>query len=403
MFQFAILITASQDVAACCRAAAANTVLLTCGSVAECIKLLKIHAVQLILFDVAALNGGQLDAFDVLLNDANSAHFIVLSRAESIFFALKAVQAESVDIIPFPCSASYLRSRIEAAAVKHFAKNIKHTDASEKQLPQEPFVSSGNENVLMLWSMAKNFARTDSSILLLGESGTGKTHMAQCIHEFSDRRKNAFLSVNCAAIPDSLAESELFGTNHGAFTGAVSRPGYFEQCSGGTLFLDEIGELSCAVQAKLLRIIENGTFLRVGSGVEQKCDVRLLFATNSDLPDLVRRSRFRVDLYYRISDFILRIPPLRERKEDIPLFIDFFLPRSKKITGEAVRKLLAHSWPGNLRELKSCIMRAAVLSKGEYIDEDAVVFTNAIEQPLLADDERNICRRCYRRDISGNI
>lgn len=220
-----------------------------------------------------------------------------------------------------------------------------------------------------------NIGRTDNSILLLGESGTGKTHMAKLIHRLSHRKEKPFCALNMAAIPEQLAEAELFGTSQGAFTGAVARQGFFAAAEGGTLFMDEIGELSPSVQSKLLHVLEEGFFTKVGSVKEQKCDIRFLFATNSNLTKMVENRQFRNDLFYRISAFPVLIPPLRDRKEDIPILAEYFLrPHEKVLSESGIQKLYSHHWPGNIRELKNCLLRATFESKNTFIEERHISF-----------------------------
>jgi Nif-specific regulatory protein len=225
-------------------------------------------------------------------------------------------------------------------------------------------------------------AQTDSSVLLLGESGVGKELFAEQIHLHSRRRKCAFVRVNCAALPETLIESELFGHVKGAFTDAVrDRRGRFELADGGTLFLDEIGDLPLNVQVKLLRVLQQKSFERVGSSQTIKTDVRIIAATNKDIDRLVEESRFRADLYYRLNVLPIYIPPLRSRNEDIVAMADFFLQRyiqqtKKRImgfSGDAKEKLLFYSWPGNVRELENAVERAAVLTpEGETIKGNAL-------------------------------
>ena len=219
-------------------------------------------------------------------------------------------------------------------------------------------------------------APTDSSVLVRGETGTGKELVAQAIHRLSPRRGHLMVKVNCAALPSGLVESELFGREKGAYTGAMTRQiGRFEVADGSTLFLDEIGELSLEVQAKLLRVLETGEFERLGSPRTIKVDVRLIAATNRDLVEEVRKGRFREDLYYRLNVFPIRVPPLRERAEDIPLLVWTFLEEfsarmGKKITQvprQTMEALQRHPWPGNVRELRNVIEHGAILTTGDTL------------------------------------
>jgi Nif-specific regulatory protein len=230
-------------------------------------------------------------------------------------------------------------------------------------------------------------ARTDSSVLLLGESGVGKELFAEQIHLRSARREQPFVRVNCAALTESLLESELFGHVKGAFTDAISdRKGRFEVANRGTLFLDEIGDLPLSTQAKLLRVLQQRSFEKLGSSEAIAVDVRLIAATNKDIERFVQEGRFRSDLYYRLNVLPIYIPPLRQRKEDIPLLADFFLSRFKRETkktlkgfsDEATETLLSYYWPGNVRELENAVERAVVITpEGEYIKSSALIARSA--------------------------
>jgi transcriptional regulator with GAF, ATPase, and Fis domain len=214
-------------------------------------------------------------------------------------------------------------------------------------------------------------APTDSTVLILGESGTGKELVASSIHRNSRRNQNPFIKLNCVAIPPDLLESELFGHEKGAFTGATARkPGKFELAHGGTIFLDEIGDMPLGLQAKILRVIQEKEFDRVGGTRTVQVDVRLICATNKNLPQMVAEGTFREDLYYRINVFALQLPALRERKEDIPLLVDDFLSRTTpevSISSPALQMMIGYAWPGNVRELQNTVERAAVLSQGQEI------------------------------------
>jgi Nif-specific regulatory protein len=217
---------------------------------------------------------------------------------------------------------------------------------------------------------------TNATVLLLGESGVGKERIAHAIHYASPRAEQAFIKLNCAAIPESLIESALFGHEKGAFTGAVSqRRGYFEQADCGTIFLDEIGEMPLSVQSKFLRVLQEREFERIGGSETIKINIRIIAATNSDLTQCIREGKFREDLFYRLSVFPLIVPPLRERKTDIMLLADHFAEKfsalhNKKIhhiSSSAVNLMTSYAWPGNVRELENCIERAVILSTGGSI------------------------------------
>ncbi|WP_029896666.1 sigma-54-dependent Fis family transcriptional regulator [Desulfohalovibrio reitneri] len=224
--------------------------------------------------------------------------------------------------------------------------------------------------------MIEKVSPTRATVLLLGESGTGKTLTARIIHELSERNGQPFIKVNCAALPENLLESELFGHEKGAFTGATSaKAGRFEEADQGTIFLDEIGELGQGVQAKLLRVLQEKEFERLGSTKTRKADVRIIAATNKDLMDEVSRGTFREDLFYRLNVFPLRVPPLRERSEDIPPLLNHFLGRMEKeynrrlvFSPAALDSLMRYHWPGNVREMENLVERLAIMVESEQID-----------------------------------
>jgi formate hydrogenlyase transcriptional activator len=219
----------------------------------------------------------------------------------------------------------------------------------------------------------RTVAAADCSVLIRGETGTGKELIARAIHDASPRRQRRFVAINCAAIPATLLESELFGYERGAFTGAVTpRMGHFQAADRGTLFLDEIGELPLELQPKLLRAIQEQEFERLGSSQTTRVDVRIVAATNQNLEQMVSERRFRMDLYYRLNVFPIELPPLRERADDIPLLVDHFLRTSKcrqaesieRVSDDVMAALLRYDWPGNIRELQNFIERSVILTKG---------------------------------------
>jgi transcriptional regulator with PAS, ATPase and Fis domain len=221
--------------------------------------------------------------------------------------------------------------------------------------------------------LAERVARTDANVLLLGESGTGKEVFAQAIHAASKRSEAPFVPVNCGALPETLLESELFGHERGAFTGAIrTKPGRFEFAEGGTVFLDEIGEVPQSIQVKLLRVLQDRTYVRVGGEEMRRADVRVIAATNRNLDEMIHTGRFREDLYYRLNVFPIRLMPLRERREDIPELVETFLKQQEKslddITPEALEHLRGYEFPGNIRELQNLIERACILAGGGKIE-----------------------------------
>jgi transcriptional regulator with GAF, ATPase, and Fis domain len=279
-------------------------------------------------------------------------------------------------------------------------------------------------------AQVEQVAPTDSTVLLLGETGTGKDLVATAIHARGRRANRPFVRVNCAALPASLVESELFGHEKGAFTGATSRKaGRFELADGGTLMLDEIGELPLELQAKLLRVLQSGEFERLGSGTTRRCDVRVIAATNRDLAAMARDRTFRADLYYRLGVFLITLPPLRARREDIPQLAAHFMERlgprlqrrMRRIGDQAMRDLLAYDWPGNVRELENVIERSMILSTGEELMVDMLAnhprepHATSLSAPTETPDGRTLeeverdyiiatCERCgWRINGTGNV
>jgi DNA-binding NtrC family response regulator len=218
-----------------------------------------------------------------------------------------------------------------------------------------------------LKSLIARYAASDAPVLIQGESGSGKELAAAALHRLSPRREGPLVAVNCGAIAESLLESELFGSERGAFTDAVSRPGCFERANRGTILLDEIGELAPAAQVKLLRVLEAQELTRVGGCSTVRLNVRLVAATNQDLGRLVEQKRFRPDLFYRVNVLPLRVPPLRERPQDIPLLAAHLLPPGRTLRADALARLASHSWPGNVRELRNVLERAAVVAAEQAI------------------------------------
>jgi len=264
-------------------------------------------------------------------------------------------------------------------------------------------------------------ANTDSSVLILGESGVGKELFAEQIHLRSPRCAAPFVRVNCAAIPEGLLESELFGHVKGAFTGATgNRKGRFETANGGTVFLDEIGDLPLALQAKLLRVLQEKTFEKVGSDKTLFADVRILTATNRDIESMVGRGEFRSDLYYRLNVLPLFIPPLRQRTEDIPKLARFFLSRFARaddgkrpegfprgfpegFSDDAIRAMLSYSWPGNVRELENCVERACVVAGSGWIERQDLLLATGTERPDNGDRRLKTALNVFKADFIRKV
>jgi len=281
-------------------------------------------------------------------------------------------KAEALPVYPRPPEEKRPSQPVDAIA--HYSQVFDQiTSILSKVEAKELFPGMIGQSKVMraIFSQVLKVARTDSTVLIDGESGTGKELVASSLYEHSFRRGKPFIKLNCVAIPESLLESELFGHEKGAFTGAVTQKiGKFELAHGGTIFLDEIGDMPLATQAKLLRVLQEKEFERVGGNQTIRVDVRFIAATNKNLMEMVRRGTFREDLYYRLNVFSVHLPPLRERKEDIPLLAAHFLERAGhpvRLAEDTLQILTAHAWPGNVRELQNTLERAAVLAENGLI------------------------------------
>jgi two-component system response regulator PilR (NtrC family) len=287
--------------------------------------------------------------------------------------AIDAMKLGAYDYINKPFKIDEIRLIIEKAIEKKrlseevslLRKKVKTTYRLENIIGQSPQMQE-------LFRLIPKIAQSNSNVLIIGESGSGKELVAAALHNLSHRKDRNFVAINCAAFPEGLLESELFGHMRGSFTGAMhNKQGLFEIADSGSIFLDEIGEMPINLQAKILRVLENGSFRRVGGTTDIKVDVRVISATNKDVKEELASGRFREDLYYRLNVVPIQIPPLRERKEDIPLLVEHFLRKisnqSRKITPEAMRVLMGYPWKGNVRELENVIERTVLLTEKEEI------------------------------------
>jgi len=307
---------------------------------------------------------------------------IVITGHGSIETAVAAMREGAYDYITKPLNLGELRDRV-AKALEH-RRLVARTEQLSAQL-DERFGFEGvvgqSPAIRRVVQTSRQIAPTDATVLIEGESGTGKELLAKAIHNNSPRKPRNFVALNCAALSEGILESELFGHEKGAFTGAVSsRKGRFEHADGGTLFLDEVGDMPTPIQIKLLRVIENGEIVRVGSNEPQTVDVRLISASNRDLAGLVREGTFREDLFFRLKVVRILLPPLRQRREDIPLLIEHYMPRLAEehrkpvaaITPDAQAVLAAYDWPGNVRELINTLETMVVLAQGETLDTEDI-------------------------------
>jgi len=302
---------------------------------------------------------------------------IVITGHGSVEEAVVAMKEGAYDFITKPFKRAQLEKTIQKAAEKQaLVLQNRALQARLEELQGTSQIIGGSPAMLRTLELVSQVAPSTATILIQGESGTGKELIANAIHHGSPRRHRPFIKLNCAALPETLLESELFGYERGAFTGAVARKeGRFELADGGTLFMDEIGDLSLATQAKLLRVLQEGEFERLGGTRTLKVDIRLVAATNADLATRVQEKQFREDLFYRLNVITIQLPALRERPEDVPLLAQHFLRRhatknAKAITGfteEAIEVLQGYDWPGNVRELENVIERAVVLTRETMI------------------------------------
>lgn len=326
--------------------------------------------------------------------------FIIMTAYGTIELAVEAMKKGAEDFILKPIDPDHLLLIVKKVFEKQniLKENILLKSESSVFFPLPQIIGS-SPVMEKVSEEVRKVAPTDATVLLLGESGTGKELFARAIHSLSKRAKGPFIAINCAAIPDTLLENELFGHEKGSFTGAVSRQlGKFELSDGGTIFLDEIGELSKDVQSKVLRVLQEKEFERIGGSSTIKVNVRILCASNQDLKKAVEEGRFREDLFFRINIFPITIPPLRYRTSDIPLLAEHFLnkyskefgKKKQKIHPEAIKKLTNYGWPGNVRELENTIERAIILAKKDFIMPEDIFISEEMDYKISPIDLFNL-------------
>ncbi|MGH9638905.1 MAG: sigma-54-dependent transcriptional regulator, partial [Bryobacteraceae bacterium] len=333
-----------------------------------------------------------------------TASVIVITAHGSIETAVEAMKLGALDFLQKPFSLEHLATLVQKAMAVQFlrAENQRLREELDQRYRFDNIVGRG-PSMREIFHTVERVAPTRATVLLAGESGVGKDMIARAIHHHSPRRDRPFVKINCTAIPENLMESELFGYEKGAFTGATtSKPGKFEQADQGTAFLDEIGDVPGNIQVKLLRVLQDRQFERLGSNVTRDVDVRVIAATNADLRAALEQGRFREDLYYRLNVVPINIPPLRERKEDIPFLAMHFAAKlskdlgsvAKEISPAAIDRLLDHSWPGNVRELENTIERSLVLAADQILQPGDIRIeparglpASAQQLPLLPEGE----------------
>ncbi len=339
---------------------------------AEAISLLRNEDYHLVVSDLKMPIVGGMEVLAHCQGTYPGLPVILITAHGTVDSAVEAIKKGAQDYVTKPFDSYELMPIIEKALrTEEKGRAVLHEDAAGRYK-----IIGQTLHMKKIYAMIEKVARSPTTVLISGESGTGKELVARALHDHSDRSGAPFIQVNCGAIPESLFESELFGHEKGAFTGAVaSKPGKFELADGGTLFLDEIGELPKDMQVKLLRILQDGQFERVGGVRSHTVDVRLVAATNRILETEVQEGRFREDLFYRLNVIPIKIPPLRDRSDDIPLLVDHFLTKFNQrlntdvegLTPDALAAILSHRWPGNIRELENLIERSVLLSEGNIL------------------------------------
>jgi two-component system response regulator AtoC len=355
---------------------------------AEAINLIQKNLYDVVLLDMKMPRVGGREVLEFIQEHSPSSQVIILSQFADLKMAVETTKLGAYEVLSKPYDFDQIEQTIRRA-IERKKLDIDNT-LLKRVVPQAEIIGQ-SKSILHLLETIMKIADSDSMVLINGPSGTGKELVANLIHKNSPRRERPFVPVNCSSIPDALLESELFGHEKGAFTNAYSaKPGLVEVANGGTLFLDEVGDISPVIQPKLLRFLETGDFRRVGGTNELKADVRVLSATNKNLPEEARAGRFREDLLYRLNVITLRVPPLNEHREDIPLLVDHFLKKKakskepKKLSEEALQTLVMYEWPGNVRELEHIIEGAIILSSGNVIHVEDLHLNERQNEPIAA-------------------
>ncbi len=357
------------------------------ASAQEAFEALKQKDYDVVLLDIQMPGLSGLDALREIRKMEDAPEVIMLTADTSLPTGLEAMRLGAYDYLTKPSTLDEMEAIIRKADEKRrlvrqnasLRAAVRSPQADDGGLPPVIYKSAAMQGIII---QAEAAARLDSTILITGESGTGKDVLVRFIHARSARSDSPIITINCGALPEALFESEFFGHERGAFTGANAlKRGLLEAADGSTLFLDEVGEMPLQMQVKLLQFLEQGRFRRVGSTRDQGADVRVIAATNRNLPEDVREGRFRADLFYRLNVVALYVPPLRERPEDIPELLDYFLEIFRQrfnrpgldLSSEARRRLETYDWPGNVRELRNCLERSTALSTGDRVEAEQVL------------------------------
>jgi DNA-binding NtrC family response regulator len=344
----------------------------------EALRRLTAFRPSIIISDLVMPRMGGLELLRALKDEGGDLTTVILTAQGTVETAVEAIREGAYDYLTKPIEPQRLKILLEKIVERH--ETLREVKVLRRQLREHGTFGrmiGSSPQMRKVYQVSEQSAPTAASVLIWGESGTGKELVAQTIHQLSPRAQMPFVPINCAAIPETLLESEIFGHEKGAFTGAVDRrEGCFELADRGTLFLDEIAEMTPATQVKLLRVLQERKFRRLGGRNEQTVDVRVIAATNVNPSDAVKSGKLREDLYYRLNVFAMELPPLRSRKEDLPLLVQSFLAEfnqrnNKSVSAldpAAMRILEQYNWPGNVRELRNVIERAVILSTGEFVD-----------------------------------
>ncbi len=380
------------------------------GNGEDALRLLRDHTFEIVLLDYKLPDTDGLTVLKKLKEMNPEIQVIMITAFGSIENAVSALKEGAFEYLTKPIDLDDLLFKIRKVEERlHLIhENMVLKEALKDRMKSENLVYA-SEKMHEIVSLIVRVAKTDSTCMVQGESGVGKEIVANLVHELSERKNQPLVKVNCSAIPDTLLESELFGYERGAFTGAYQKkPGKFEIAHKGTIFLDEIGDVPLSLQPKLLRVLQEREIERLGGLHPIKIDVRIVAATNKNLDEEVKQGRFREDLFYRLNIVRIEIPPLRERKEDIPLFLDFFLRKfnqrhRKSVKGyarEARDALIKHDYPGNVRELENIVERAVVLARGEYITRGDLSMFNAAGPPSAEGSMKQVVESMEKRMIT---
>lgn len=351
------------------------------------------HLPDAVIVDVRLPDQSGLEVFERLRRLDPRLPVIVVTAFAAADTAIEAMKRGAFEYLLKPVDLHHMREVVGKALALRRMQSVPAVVDGQPASPESDLIVGRSSAMQEVYKAIGRFAPQDVTVLLLGESGTGKELVARAIYQHSRRADRPFLAINCAAIPESLLESELFGHEKGAFTGADrQRVGKFEQADGGTLFLDEIGDMSPSTQAKVLRVLQDQTFERVGGREPVTTDIRLIAATNRNLDELMAAGQFRQDLLYRLNGVTVRLPPLRERVGDVPLLVEHFVRLTgerlgKQVVGvapEAMEALLAHGWPGNVRELQNVVRYAVIQATGDVLTADCLPSTVGGGGPLPA-------------------